>query len=78
MTLNTTELELIGEISALEAPFGPKLDPGNCVNAPFGPFQRKVTLAGPIDASTPVTTEMKNGIVEFRFLKGFHSPAAIA
>merc|ERR1712113_809971 len=66
MTLNATELELIGEISAIEAPFGQTLDSGSCVAGPFGPFQRKVTLGHPIDASTPVTAEMKNGIVEFR------------
>jgi len=38
---------------------------------PFGPFERRVRLAHPIDISTPVEARVGHGIFEFRFLKGF-------
>eukprot|EP00316_Scyphosphaera_apsteinii_P001589 CAMPEP_0119322132 /NCGR_PEP_ID=MMETSP1333-20130426/57358_1 /TAXON_ID=418940 /ORGANISM="Scyphosphaera apsteinii, Strain RCC1455" /LENGTH=310 /DNA_ID=CAMNT_0007329279 /DNA_START=13 /DNA_END=945 /DNA_ORIENTATION=+ len=77
MTLNVSEIELIGEIKALEAPFGTPVDKKNALAGPFGPFQRKVRLNQPVDTSTPVEAEMKHGIVEFRFLKGYAPPESL-
>jgi len=70
MTVNAREVELIGEMNALETPSSAVVDSGAC-SGPFGAFQRSVRLSQPIDASTPVDVQMKHGIVEYRFLKGF-------
>mmetsp|Transcript_41245 Transcript_41245/g.90552 ORF Transcript_41245/g.90552 Transcript_41245/m.90552 type:complete len:336 (-) Transcript_41245:516-1523(-) len=74
MTVNTSELELVGEIKELQAPYS-SVDAQNSLAGPFGPFHKTVQLAHPVDASTPVEAEMKHGIVEYKFLKG-HTPAA--
>ena len=71
-------MELVGEISSLQAPFGPSVDSSNSVSGPFGPFSRKVQLEHPVDCSSGVESLMKHGIVEFRFQKGFVSEAGAA
>ena len=70
MTANCDSLRIVGEISNLEGPYE-AVDGGNTVSGPFGPFERDVKLASPIDISTPVESRMGHGIFEFRFLKGY-------
>ena len=70
MTANCDSLRIVGEISNLDGPYE-AVDGGNTVSGPFGPFERDVKLASPIDISTPVESRMGHGIFEFRFLKGY-------
>mmetsp|Transcript_40001 Transcript_40001/g.129492 ORF Transcript_40001/g.129492 Transcript_40001/m.129492 type:complete len:162 (+) Transcript_40001:151-636(+) len=75
MTVNTSEVELVGDISKMEAPFGASVDTSTSVGGPIGPFARVVKLEQPVDCSAGVVSEMKHGIVEFRFQKGFVPPS---
>tara|TARA_B110001452_G_scaffold173312_1_gene145233 strand:- start:1159 stop:1437 length:279 start_codon:yes stop_codon:yes gene_type:complete len=70
MTANCSAIHLVGEVQQLEAPFAP-VDEANSSAGPFGPFEREVRLAHPIDISTPVESRVGHGIFEFRFLKGY-------
>ena len=69
MAANCSQLNLVGEIANLEAPFSP-VGPDNSTAGPFGPFQRDVQLTHPIDITVPVESRMGLGILEFRFQKG--------
>ena len=69
MAANCSQLNLVGEIANLEAPFSP-VGPENSTAGPFGPFQRDVQLTHPIDITVPVESRMGLGILEFRFQKG--------
>eukprot|EP00967_Tisochrysis_lutea_P115696 scaffold185555_cov34-Tisochrysis_lutea.AAC.3 len=42
--VNTSEVELVGEVVKLEAPFGAAVDNSNSIAGPFGPFSRTVRL----------------------------------
>ena len=69
MSANCSRLTLVGDISHLEAPFSP-VDPHNSTAGPFGPFERDVELAHPVDITVPVESRMGLGILEFKFQKG--------
>ena len=70
MTANCSAVQLVGEVSQLDAPFA-TVDDTNSTAGPFGPFGREVQLSHPIDISTPVESRVGHGIFEFRFLKGY-------
>ncbi|KAL1507186.1 hypothetical protein AB1Y20_008036 [Prymnesium parvum] len=70
MTANCSQIQLVGDIAHLDAPFS-AVDPSNSTAGPFGPFSRDVNLIHPVDVTTPVESKMGLGILEFRFQKGY-------
>ena len=45
------QVELVGDISKMEAPFGASVDTSTSVGGPIGPFARVVKLEQPVDCS---------------------------
>ena len=43
-------MELVGDISKMEAPFGASVDTSTSVGGPIGPFARVVKLEQPVDS----------------------------
>lgn len=74
MSANCSQIQLVGDIAQLDAPFSTSVDSNNSTAGPFGPFTRDVMLAHPVDVTTPVESRYERGILEFRFQKGYPLP----